>query len=293
MADADSPSPQTILDALDETFDSFQGVLSELSPGDWHKPTGCPGWDVQDVVSHIIGAEVGLAAPPEPPAEAGAGPGVRDETNRSIAADVEARRRHTPAQLREEFAEVTAASMARRRASNRRADEITDGPFGWKLPYDRLLSIRTFDVLAHEQDVRRSVGRPGNLDGRAAALAEGLILEVLNGTLRRRVAALEGHRVRIEVTDRTKLLVLSGTSGHTAPAQGDGSKATSQRTDTTTDDVAAGHGAGDHAETTIRMPFSELMALACGRADVAHELITIDGDKQLADEVLAQMGFTP
>ena len=79
----------------------------------------------------------------------------------AIAAAVEGRRSHSPADLLDEYREVTARSTAMRRASTRRAEEITEGPFGWKLPYDRLLSIRTFDVLAHEQDVRRSVGRPG------------------------------------------------------------------------------------------------------------------------------------
>ncbi len=189
---------------------------------------------------------------------------------------------------------MTKASMARRRASNRRADEITDGPFGWKLPYDRLLSIRTFDVVAHEQDVRRAVGQPGNLDGQAATLVEDFIFGVLNGTMRKRVPLLEDHRVRIEVTDRAKCLVLGGTSSNAAHAPGrDSTGPAGPDKDKLADDHPPGHSAADGADATLRMPFSELLALACGRDDVAHELVTIDGDRELAAQVLAQMGFTP
>ncbi len=82
MASTGMPSLEAILDALGETLDSFGDLLAELPPEDWHKPTGCPGWDVQDVVSHIVGAELGLAAPPEAGGEAArrrAGPPARHE----------------------------------------------------------------------------------------------------------------------------------------------------------------------------------------------------------------------
>jgi uncharacterized protein (TIGR03083 family) len=295
MAEAGIPSLGVILEALGETLDSFGELLAELSPDDWHKPTGCPGWDVQDVVSHIVGGELGLGASRPQRGEAGAAEqGAQPDTNRTIAGDVESRRSRTPAELRKEFAEVTKASMARRRASDRRADEITDGPFGWKLPYDRLLSIRTFDVLAHEQDVRRAVGRPGNLDGEAAALVESLIFGMLNATMRQRVPALEDCRVRIELTDRDTHLVLGGTTGETAQAPApSGTEPTDTGRDKTAGKGHVGQGARDATEATLRMPFGELIALACGRDDVATGLVSIDGDEGLAGQVLARMGFTP
>jgi uncharacterized protein (TIGR03083 family) len=307
MPTAESPSLETILDALGETLESFKGLLSELSPEDWHRPTGCPGWDVQDVVSHIVGGEAGFAAlsgagrradhgsqTDDGTASSGtasSGPAPRGDTNRTIAEDVQSRRGDTPAELMAEFAEVTAASMERRRASDRRADEITEGPFGWKLPYDRLLSIRTFDCVAHEQDVRRAVGRPGNLDGKAAALVEDFIFEVLDGAMRKRVPALEDHRVRIQLTDRAGTLVLGGRDKKAGPAAGtDGGAGKGIEAG---DNGAGDNGAGERPETTIRMPFGELIALACGRVDVSHGLVSVEGDEELAREVLSRIGFTP
>jgi uncharacterized protein (TIGR03083 family) len=34
-------------------------LLAGLTPGDWARPTACPGWSVHDVAGHLLGVEVG------------------------------------------------------------------------------------------------------------------------------------------------------------------------------------------------------------------------------------------
>jgi uncharacterized protein (TIGR03083 family) len=48
---------QMLFDALTETWRSFSDLLHAIPAGDWKRPTDLPGWNVQAVVSHVIGFE--------------------------------------------------------------------------------------------------------------------------------------------------------------------------------------------------------------------------------------------
>src|SRR5579864_6815517 len=54
-------------EALGETWDSLADATHELSAAEWALPTECPGWDVKDQLSHLIGIERTIMgdAPPE------------------------------------------------------------------------------------------------------------------------------------------------------------------------------------------------------------------------------------
>ncbi len=45
--------------------------------------------------------------------------------------------------------------------------------------------------------------------------------------------------------------------------------------------------------TTVTMPFSDLLAFACGRSDASEERVRFSGDAALVSEALRSMGFTP
>ncbi len=49
-----------VLAALHEQHDELSGVLGSLSDAGWHAPTRCAGWDVADVVLHLVQTD-GLA----------------------------------------------------------------------------------------------------------------------------------------------------------------------------------------------------------------------------------------
>src|ERR1700683_3458764 len=54
------------LAALEQTWDSSAAVCRDLSASDWARPTGCPGWDVKDQLSHLIGIERSIMGDPAP-----------------------------------------------------------------------------------------------------------------------------------------------------------------------------------------------------------------------------------
>ena len=263
-----APSPPTIddiLDALAETTSSLEGVLMTLAPKDWHRPTGCPRWDVQDVVSHIIGLEDQIAGLPDPEHDLpeGSGDGMDADTRR-FEVQVDSRRATPPDEILRQFRSSTTRGLERRRSDDTEPGEIVDGPFGTRLPYWRLLTLRTFDCFAHEQDIRRAVGRPGNLDGKAAAIVGEFVARALTGLLPRRLEDLGGGVILDVVSD-------TGTPRRRITVG-----------DATEDPLA-----------TLTIPFGDLMAFACGRADANVEHVDIHGDPDVGGQVLAALGFTP
>ena len=266
MTAASPPSIADILDALAETTSSLDGVLATLPPQDWHRPTGCPRWDVQDVVSHIIGLEDQLAGQPDPDHELpkGLDEGMDGDTRR-FEIQVDSRRATAPEKILWQFRSSTARGLERRRSDDRAPDEVVDGPFGTRMPYWRLLTLRTFDCFAHEQDIRRAVGRPGNLDGKAAAIVGDFVARALTGLLPRRLAGLDGHGVVIEVVSDVGVPVRT---------------------------ITVGDAANDPV-TTLIISFGDLIAFACGRADADEQHVGVRGDPDVAGQVLAALGFTP
>jgi uncharacterized protein (TIGR03083 family) len=267
MTDTAHLTISEILDALAETLKSLEDVLATLEPDEWHRATGCPGWDVKDVVSHIIGLEDQLAGLPDPEHE------LPESFDRPLGADsrrieiqVDARRQLPTEEILRQFRASTSRGLARRRASERPASEMTDGPFGWRMPYWQLLSIRTFDCFAHEQDVRRAIDRPGNLDGKAASLVGDLVAGVLPGLLAQRVAELDGRLLVIDV-----------------PAEG---ASTGRR-------IAIGSAGPSDTVTTLTVSLGDLIAFACGRSDADAQRVVVTGDEELAAHVLGAIGFTP
>src|SRR6185503_4235023 len=59
--------------------------------------------------------------------------------------------------------------------------------------------MRTFDVWAHEQDIRSALGRPGNLDSPAAAVFVDAVIRQLPRLVARDAAVVAGDTVIVEV----------------------------------------------------------------------------------------------
>jgi uncharacterized protein (TIGR03083 family) len=119
------------------------------------------------------------------------------------------------------------------------------------------LGLRVFDCYAHEQDVRRALGRPGNLDGVAAHVTVERIGRGLAPILAE--AGVPGVEVVVD---------LSG-ERHAFPPDG-------------------------AVATTVTMPFETLVLLFCGRADVDRSAVSVDGDAEVANAALeALWALTP
>jgi hypothetical protein len=49
------------IDTLEATFLSLSNLGRQLSEEQWKLPTDCPGWSVQDNLSHLVGIVVALS----------------------------------------------------------------------------------------------------------------------------------------------------------------------------------------------------------------------------------------
>jgi len=52
-------APVIVVDLFPPERQELLLLLSELKDEEWHKPTICPGWNVKDIVLHLLGDDVG------------------------------------------------------------------------------------------------------------------------------------------------------------------------------------------------------------------------------------------
>ena len=162
---------QDLVDRLDEVWTSIDELGAELSDADWELPTECPGWSVQDQLAHLAHIEGRLLGRPRPGPRAPRRSAAREELVRHDQRGV--RRLPPPRTAREvlaEFHEYTRVAASRALADRGDFDADSWTPMGPGTVRD-LLPFRIFDAWVHEQDMRRAVGRPGDLDTPVAELA--------------------------------------------------------------------------------------------------------------------------
>lgn len=265
MAGTGNPS----IDHLEETWRSLDELLAALSDADWQAPTGCPGWSVQDNVSHLVDYEhrALLRPPPEHvPADLSHTKNPLGEMNE---VGVDFRRSLSREEMFAEYREVTAARLVQLRALT--ADDLAQEmvtPAGPGTVAD-MLTIRVMDTWSHEQDIRRALGRPGHESGPAATEAVTYLARALPMVVGKRAAAPEGATVVMKVGDvyRTVIRVVDG------------------RARQTEDESAV-------PTVSISMPASTFAALTGGRSDVPDDVV-VEGDQVLGRAVVANLAFLP
>jgi len=189
---------QRYVDSFEQSVRSLLSVAGDLDPADWQRPTELPGWSVQDVVAHLAAVEHELLGE-TPAALPSYGAHVRGDFGQHMERGVAARRSMPPAAIVAELRDCLEQRLPVMRAM--RADEpptrvVAD--MHWDAT--ELLRNRAFDAWMHEQDVRRAVGRPGNLDAPGALVTRDTLLAVLPVLFARRAHAQPGQSVRLEST---------------------------------------------------------------------------------------------
>jgi uncharacterized protein (TIGR03083 family) len=256
----DGTAWQEYIDAFEQTARSMHALGGELGPDDWTRATECPGWSVKDQYSHILGIERWLLG------EAGDGV-IRTVANTAL--DVEALRDSAPGTILGELDGVLGRRLIALRSGAIELAEVIDTPFGRTMVYGDFMRFRAFDVWMHEQDVRRAVGRPGNLDGPAAECTRQIIGGALTFVVGKRAAAAPGQAVVVETQDHRWRVEV-----------GDDSRA---------------HFRDGAAEPTVRlrMAWETFARLGGGRIDASAADVEVAGDVDLAGRVLAGMAITP
>ncbi|WP_171164539.1 maleylpyruvate isomerase family mycothiol-dependent enzyme [Streptomyces sp. I05A-00742] len=271
------PSLQPAIDAWTHSIEAINELVRPLAEGDWNRRTECPGWSVRDVVSHVIGVECEMLGEPRPihtlPRDLYH---VTDEFSRYVEVQVDVRRCHTALEMTSEL-DLTIIRRSRQLRNETRSPQarvrwpLGSGP---EQTLERQLHVRAFDVWVHEQDLRRALGVPGNLDAPGAFVVRDMLLAALPKVVAKDAGAPPGTAVVVDVHGPVEFL-------------------RTVRVD------AAGRGTIDSSVSlgpavTLAMDWETYVRLACGRVrpDAVADRVKAEGDPRLAEAILRNFAVT-
>ncbi len=197
----------TSVENLAAVWASIDRLCSGLPDRQWQLPTGCPGWTIKDLVSHLVDYEARAIGRPAPEDQPGPLPYLRNELGRANEIGVEARRARSGAAVLGEFREVTAERLAQLRQLT---EEDLAGPASTAVgpgTVADLLTLRVMDSWMHEQDIRRAAGLPGHGEGPDVDEAVGYLTRFLPYVVGKRAAAPDGARVAFRIGDRAPVVI--------------------------------------------------------------------------------------
>ena len=255
-----------------QAVNDFLDLLDQVPEEEWTTPTDLAGWDVKACASHTAHLEGILAGNPEETADVGEPPHVTGFMGLYTEIGVVNRRDASPEAILNEIREVVT-----RRHTALLADPPTDGdakpepifggvPWSWRT----LLRNRPLDVWMHEQDVRRAVGRPGNLDSAPARHTAEYLAESLGYVLGKKVGAPVGTSLVLDMEG-------SAPFAFEIDENGRGQRVPAPASPT----------------VTLHMDRESFIRLAGGRCAAEPGHVTVDGDQQLGESVLASLATTP
>jgi uncharacterized protein (TIGR03083 family) len=261
--------------ALRETWNGLAEVSDELSATEWALPTECPGWDVKDQLSHLIGIERSLMGEPAPQWDGPLGEHVKNDFAASNEAWIAVRRPFEGAVVRAEFVDVTDTRLAQ--LGERTEDEWA--VVGWspagEVPYAVFMEVRAFDSWVHEQDARRALDRPGGSGNRASAISLDRIQAAMPFVVGKKAGCTDGTAVRFDVSgpgDDARAFTIAVEGKRAGPA-------------------------GDDVTPTVTLSLSSIdfLRLGCGRATAeqvdAAGGIAMEGEAAVGRQVLGAMNF--
>ncbi|WP_326671011.1 maleylpyruvate isomerase family mycothiol-dependent enzyme [Streptomyces sp. NBC_01257] len=270
------PSLQTYADAWTHSIESIAELVSPLTEGEWNGRTPCPNWSVRDIVSHVIGMECEQLGDPRPihtlPRDLYH---VQSDMARYMEMQVDVRRHHTAPEMTSELEYTIIRRSRQLRNETRDPETMTRAPLGAEQTLELALRMRAFDVWVHEQDLRTTLGKPGNLDSPGAAIVRDTLLLALPKVVAKDAGAPPNSAVVLDVHGPVEFL-------------------RTVRVD------AEGRGSVDGAPSlgpavTLAMDWETYVRLACGRVrpGTVADRIKSEGDQDLAAAILQNFAITP
>ena len=258
--------PTDSIDKLLATWKSLNSLCENFGESQWKTMTACPGWSVQDTLSHLISIEKMNRG--DKPTEHQAAPReyVKNKIGEFNEHEVDARRNSSGAQIFAEWKEVVETRTKQLLEAD---DAFFDAPV--MMPtgpgtVGQFLSIRVLDCWVHEQDIRRALSLPGHESGSAAEHTIDRLLRTLPIVIGKRAATPEGDSVRFVISGPVhRELFITMTNGRAAIVDGQPAK----------------------IRTTFTTDSNTFLALATGRS-TAHESSgkwSSSGDVELAERI--------
>ena len=167
-----SPAPPTDLPGLIDAFEQTARAVLDLGRAAGEErssdPTPCPGWDVFAQVAHVESLESMFDGEAIPDLTIGERAHVRNDMGVIVELFIESRRGLSLEQLCDRLDAVIGRRVEFFRAAP--PDKQLQSPFG-TMSLTEFLGLRCFDIWTHEQDLRETLGTPGNLDSPAASIS--------------------------------------------------------------------------------------------------------------------------
>lgn len=265
---------QETVDKMQSVWQAIDRFCSHLTEQDWKAPTDCPGWSVQDQLSHLSGSESRLLGRPSPAHTPADLSHVKNDSGARNEVVVDWRRAWSGNEVLAEFREVCAERLNLLRAMQEADFAVeTQTPIG-PGTVRTFLEIRIFDAWIHLQDMRRALRRPGDMAGAVAEHAVGRCAMAMPYVVARKAQAADGSTVIFDIT---------GAAGRRLS-------------------IGVENKRGNVLDTPPRLPTVRLSmdvetftCLSCGRWDAKQQLaegkVQIDGDHGLGKTILEQMNI--
>lgn len=249
-------------------YEGLRDAVEGLDDSGWATATGCPGWDVHDQIAHVIGVERTMLGEAPDEVEIPDLPHIRNDFGRAVEVAIHARRGVSAEDLLQEADEVFARRIGMLESMDPAAlQEPMDGAAGLRLKGSQMLRVRVFDMVCHEHDIRRALGRDGDTHGPHVDIS---VEQVLRGWARALPPGVEGGVLEVVVDEgpATRLDLADGSLHR--------------------------NGEGPEPTATCYLGVGELLAIAGGRRDAPDpSRLRIDGDRDWATGVLAGAAITP
>jgi uncharacterized protein (TIGR03083 family) len=253
--------------AHDAVYTGLLDATEGLDDAGWSTRTGCPGWDVHDQLAHCIGVERMMLGDPPAEVEVPDLPHLRGAMGRVIETDVEVRRGVPGDELRAEARETFDRRLALLEAMTvEDLEQEVDSPIGRHRAV-KVLRTRVFDLVAHEQDIRRALGRQTEFAGAHIELGVEQVLRAWAVVLPARLP--QGGAIRLDVVGRDPVVLDLG-------------------------DGTLHRGEGPTPDATLELTVGDVLSLGCGRDDAPDlEELGADGDRELLAAFVSAASITP
>ncbi|MFK4118203.1 maleylpyruvate isomerase family mycothiol-dependent enzyme [Streptomyces longwoodensis] len=269
------PTLQPYADAWTHSIEAISELVQHLAEADWNRRTPCPGWSVRDIVSHVIGLDSEMYGDPRPihslPRDLFH---VTNEHQRYMEMQVDVRRHHTSPEMTSELELMVIRRNRQLRNESRDPGTKVRGPLGAELTLEESMRSHAFNVWVHEQDLRASLGLPGNLDSPGAYVARDVLLDELPRVAERADAPRSSAIVfdvhgPVEFLRTVRVDIQGRGTVETVPALG--------------------------PAASFSLDWETFVRLACGRVgpDAVADRVKAEGDTVLTTAILRNFAVTP
>ena len=247
-----------------QAINDLTELCAPLTEQQWKTTTDCPGWSVQDNISHLVGIENMLLGKPPTAHKSPKYDYIKNPIGEHNEHEIDARRSLTGSQV---FAEWKATATERVHQLQTADAEYFAKPMMMPTGPGTLgdfLDIRILDLWIHDQDIRRALNISGNHGGPCAEHTIDRLIRTLPIVVGKRAAAPEGESVSITISGAVQRTIYVSVSEGRANI------------------VAA---APANLSCAITMESTVFTALATGRKQSTELNWTSTGDSALAQRI--------